>query len=154
MARLRILPAPRPAGACAPMGTAGPLVARDVEIGAGVGVVRMGRSADLELPLPFPALSAVHARLRREGGAWSVEDACSTNGTWLAGERLAPGERRPLALGAELRLGNVRVRFEGDGAPAGAAEGTGTIARRLVDDLFGGGAAAAPLLRVVRGAPP
>src|SRR5689334_9394848 len=104
-ARFRILASERPAGAGAPAGAAGPLVARDVEIGD-ADVVRLGRRTDLELPLPFPALSAVHARVRREGDGWTVEDAGSTNGTWLGGERLSTGERRPLAPGAELRLGN------------------------------------------------
>jgi pSer/pThr/pTyr-binding forkhead associated (FHA) protein len=152
-ARFRILPVHRPAGAGGSAGAAGPLVAREVEV-VDAGVVRLGRRADLELPLPFPALSAVHAQVRREGGGWTVEDAGSTNGTWLGDERLPAGERRALAPGTELRLGNVRLRFEGDGTPAGAVEGTGTIARRLVDDLFGASTGAAPSLRIVRGAPP
>jgi len=139
-------------------GAAGPLVAREVEIGDEHAEIRLGRRADLELPLPFPALSAIHARVRRAPGegAWLVEDARSTNGTWLDGALLPPGEPRPFAPGAELRLGNVRVRFEGAGPASPAAAGTGTIARRLVDDLFAshdddGGA---PVLRVLRGAPP
>jgi pSer/pThr/pTyr-binding forkhead associated (FHA) protein len=146
-ARFRVLPSPGPAGS----GAAGPPVEREVEVGD-AAVIRLGRRADLELPLPFAALSAVHARVRRQGGGWVVEDAGSTNGTWLGGERLASGDPRPLAPGAELRLGNVRVRFEGEGASPGAPEGTGTIARRLVDDLFGGGAGTAPSVRVVEGA--
>jgi pSer/pThr/pTyr-binding forkhead associated (FHA) protein len=151
-ARFRILAAARPAQAGAPVGAGGPLVEREVEVGA--DVIRLGRRADLELPLPFAALSAVHARVRRDGAGWAVEDAASTNGTWLGGDRLAPGEWRPLAAGAELRLANVRVVFEGEGALAGAPEGTGTIARRLVDDLFGGGAGTVPAVRVVGGAAP
>lgn len=143
-ARFRILPGP---------GAGAPIVARDVDVGAGLDEIRVGRRADLELPLPFAALSALHARVRREASGWTVEDTGSTNGTWLGGERLAPGQRRPLARGAELRLGNVRLRFEGDGPVAGAADGTGTIARRLVDDLFGATGEGAPIVRVVRGAP-
>jgi pSer/pThr/pTyr-binding forkhead associated (FHA) protein len=151
-ARFRILASPGPAGAGAPVGATGPLVQRDVEV-VDAAVIRLGRRADLELPLPFPALSAEHARVRREGGGWVVEDAGSTNGTWLGGRRLALGERRPLAPGAELRLANVRVRFDGEGATPGAPEGTGTIARRLVDDLFGG-TDTAPSVRVAGGASP
>jgi pSer/pThr/pTyr-binding forkhead associated (FHA) protein len=154
--RFRVLPADdtRPAGQAA---AAGPLVARDVELPGDLAEIRIGRHADVELPLPFAVLSGVHARLSRasssEDTGWVVEDMRSTNGTWLDGARLAPGERRPFAPGAELRLATVRLRFEGVGPTLPAAEGTGTIARRLVDDLFGGSGADAPTLRVVRGAP-
>jgi pSer/pThr/pTyr-binding forkhead associated (FHA) protein len=150
--RFRILPAPAASGSTAE-GAAGPRVERAVEIAGAPREIRLGRRGDLELPLPFAALSGVHARLERGASGWSVEDAGSTNGTWVAGARLGPGERRPLAAGDELVLANVRVRFEGDGASALAAEGTATIARRLVDDLFASRPARAPTLRVLRGAP-
>jgi pSer/pThr/pTyr-binding forkhead associated (FHA) protein len=153
--RFRILPAPRTSTSTP---AAGPLVARDVEIAGAPAEIRIGRGTDLELPLPFAALSVLHARVLRTADGWVVQDAGSTNGTWLGAARLAPGERRALAPGDELRLANVVVRFEGEGAaPAGpsrAAEGTATIARRLVDDLFAASPAQAPTLRVLRGAPP
>ena len=151
--RFRILPTDGAAPDGRP-GAAGALVARDVELPDDVDEIRVGRRADVELPLPFAVLSGVHARLSRVTGGWVVEDAGSTNGTWLDGAPLPPGERRPLVPGAELRLASVRLRFEGTGPAAPAAEGTGTLARRLVDDLFAGGATGAPALRVVRGAPP
>jgi pSer/pThr/pTyr-binding forkhead associated (FHA) protein len=147
--RFRILPTEdtRPAGA-------GPRVAHAVDLPDGLSEIRLGRRADVDVPLPFAVLSGVHARISRDGAGagWSVEDMGSTNGTWVDGARLGPGERRPLRPGAELRLATVRLRFEGEGPAAAASEGTGTIARRLVDDLFGdeGGA---PTVRVVRGAP-
>ncbi len=144
--RFRILPTDRAA-------SAGPAVARDVELPDDLDEIRVGRRADVELPLPFAVLSGVHVRLSRVAGGWVVEDAGSTNGTWLDGAPLAPGERRPLVPGAELRLAGVGLRFEGEGRAAPAAEGTGTIARRLVDDLFAGGAHGAPALRIVSGAP-
>jgi pSer/pThr/pTyr-binding forkhead associated (FHA) protein len=153
--RFRVLPSDdtRPAGA----GAAGPLVARAVDLPDGLGEIRVGRRADVELPLPFAVLSGVHARVSRGQGAggagWVVEDLGSTNGTWLDGTRLPPGEPRPLAPGAELRLASVRLLFDGEGVAQPASQGTATIARRLVDDLFGG-AAGAPTIRVVRGAPP
>lgn len=152
--RFRILPTEetRPAGA----GAAGPRAAQDVDVPDGTGEIRVGRRADVELPLPFSVLSGVHARLSRAepgvGAGWLVEDMSSTNGTWLDGARLAPGERRPLAPGAELRLATVRLRFDGEGPTGPASQGTATIARRLVDDLFGD-AGGAPTVRVVRGAP-
>jgi pSer/pThr/pTyr-binding forkhead associated (FHA) protein len=150
--RFRILPMDdtRPAGRAA----AGPPVAREVELPEDLAEVRIGRRPDLELSLPFAVLSGVHARVIRAGDArWEVEDAASTNGTWLAGERLAPGERRSLAPGAELCLADVRLRFDGPGPARPASEGTATIARRLVDDLFGVDAGA-PTISVALGAPP
>jgi pSer/pThr/pTyr-binding forkhead associated (FHA) protein len=152
--RFRILSATA-AGLGASSPGAGPRVERLVEIAGALDEIRLGRRADLELPLPFAALSGVHARVLRTPEGWHVEDAGSTNGTWLEGERVAPGERRVLVPGAELLLGNVRLRFEGEGSssPSAAAEGTATIARRLVDDLFAASPAKAPALRVLRGAP-
>jgi pSer/pThr/pTyr-binding forkhead associated (FHA) protein len=148
--RFRILPTDE----ARPGGATGPLVARDVEVSEAPSEVRLGRRADLELPLPFAVLSGVHARLHSADGGWVVEDAGSTNGTWLDGARLGPGERRPLVAGAELRLASVRLRFEGAGpATPAATEGTATIARRLVADLFDD-ASGAPTVRITRGAPP
>jgi pSer/pThr/pTyr-binding forkhead associated (FHA) protein len=153
--RFRILPADdaQTANGDHPVG---PLVARNVEVSDAVDEIRLGRRADVELPLPFAVLSGVHARLYRLDGSWFVEDAGSTNGTWLDGAPLAPGERRPLATGAELRLASVRLRFAGAGpaAPAAAAEGTATIARRLVADLFDDSGGGAPTIRITRGAAP
>jgi pSer/pThr/pTyr-binding forkhead associated (FHA) protein len=150
--RFRVLPSDdtRPAGR---LPAAGPPVARDVELPDGLVEVRLGRRADVELPLPFAVLSGAHARLARTESGWVAEDLGSTNGTWVNGARLEPGERRPIAPGAELQLATVRLRFEGAGPAAPESQGTATIARRLVDDLFGGDAAA-PAIRVVRGAPP
>jgi pSer/pThr/pTyr-binding forkhead associated (FHA) protein len=150
----RVLPADdtRPAGRA---GVAGPLVEREVVIPDGLPQIRIGRRADLELPLPFAVLSSVHARLTREAadGEWALEDLGSTNGTWLDGRRLAPGERRAVAPGTELGLGTLRLRFEGPSSAAPSAAGTATIARRLVDDLFGDAPESAPTVRVVAGAP-
>jgi pSer/pThr/pTyr-binding forkhead associated (FHA) protein len=150
----RVLPVDdtRPAGRA---GVAGPPVEREVVIPDGLPQIRIGRRADLELPLPFAVLSSVHARLTREAadGEWVLEDLGSTNGTWLDGQRLAPGERRFIAPGTELGLGTLRLRFEGASSAAASAAGTATIARRLVDDLFADAPESAPTVRVLAGAP-
>ena len=134
---------------------------RVVDFPDAVASIRIGRRKDLELPLPFRALSAVHARMKRDpDGRWSVEDLGSLNGTELDGEPLVPGQPRPLSAGSRLGFGVVLVIFDGpvtDGppTPATGAEGTGTIARRLVNDLVAGDpGAGAPTLTVVRGARP
>src|ERR1700748_833112 len=96
--RFRVLPADDARAPGRP--PAGPLVEREVQVPDATGEVRIGRRADVELPLPFAALSAVHARLARGDRGWQIEDAGSRNGTWLGGARLAPGERRAIAPGA------------------------------------------------------
>lgn len=126
---------------------------RVVDVADDAAEIRLGRRADLELPLPFSTLSSVHARVGRDGDAFWIQDAGSTNGTRVGGTRLAAGERRPLAPGAELHLAQVRLVFEG-ATPSAAdrepTEGTGTIARRLVADLV---AESAPTLTITAGAP-
>jgi pSer/pThr/pTyr-binding forkhead associated (FHA) protein len=128
-----------------------------IDVGDLSGEVRIGRRADLELSLPFPALSAVHARLARgrddRRGTWILEDLGSKNGTFVDGERMTPGQRRVVTAGARLGFAEVTVVFEGP-APTAATgnEGTGTLARRIAKDVLspsaGGGV---PTLLVIRG---
>jgi pSer/pThr/pTyr-binding forkhead associated (FHA) protein len=111
---------------------------RVVDLAEPAPVIRLGRRPDVELPLPFPTLSAVHARLGRDANAYWIEDAGSTNGTRVSGVRLTSGERRPLTPGAELHLAQVRLVFEGPtpSADPEPTETTATIARRLAADLL------------------
>ncbi|HET6281443.1 MAG TPA: FHA domain-containing protein [Polyangia bacterium] len=144
--RFRILAADRRTATQEPA----PSADRVVDVADDLQEIRFGRGAGLEVELPFPALSARHARLVRagqgDGGAgagpeqWLLEDLGSTNGTAVDGRRLPPGTGHPLRPGQTFRLAHISLVFEGL-APAGhsdakAAEGTGTIARRLVSDLF------------------
>ena len=144
--RLRVIPAP-PEGA-----DRGPTAERAVEFADGTNEVRIGRRPDVELPLPFPALSGLHARLARSSDGWYIEDLGSTNGTRVDGERLGPGESRPLTPGTLVALGEVTLIFDGMVSPVLGAEGTATIARRLVSDLFAAApGTAAPTLTIVSG---
>jgi pSer/pThr/pTyr-binding forkhead associated (FHA) protein len=137
----------------------GPAAERAIEFGDTVAEIRIGRRPDLELPLPFPILSSVHARLTRTAAAsgqqWYLEDLGSRNGTFVGGTRLAAGEKRPVSPGASISLAHVDVMFDGpSSAAATGSEGTGTIARRLVSDLFAAGPeAAVPTVMIVSGAP-
>ena len=152
--RLRVIPSTRPSAAAGKAPTA----ERSVEFPDDIAEIRIGRRSDLELPLPFSILSGVHAKLVRAKGpagqGWFLEDLGSRNGTFLAGVRLPPGEKRPLNPGAQISLAHVDMVFEGTGKAAAPAEGTGTIARRLVADLFAPGAdASAPTVVIVSGVP-
>lgn len=67
----------------------------------------IGRSAEVGITLPDDSLSRQHARIRREGDAFTIEDLGSTNGTFVDGERL----ERPRALedGSRIHLGSRTV---------------------------------------------
>src|SRR5204863_8569969 len=75
----------------------------------------------------------------RDGEDWSVADLGSANGTFLNDRRLAVGQPQPLRAGQVFRLADVAVTFEGPSPekPGLAPESTATLARRLVNDLFG-----------------
>ena len=49
---------------------------------------RLGRSEALEVTLPWPPISRVHARLFRRGAQIWLQDAHSRNGVFLNGQRL------------------------------------------------------------------
>jgi pSer/pThr/pTyr-binding forkhead associated (FHA) protein len=153
--RLRVLPSPQ---SKAGQGK-GPTTERTIEFGDRVSEIRIGRRPDLELPLPFSILSGIHARLTRtantSGQQWYLEDLGSRNGTFLGGVRLAAREKRPITAGASISLAHVDLMFDGpSSAVASGSEGTGTIARRLVSDLFAAGPeAGVPTVMVVSGAP-
>jgi pSer/pThr/pTyr-binding forkhead associated (FHA) protein len=104
--------------------------------------LRLGRAVDLDICLPFATVSSIHARIFERETEWALEDLGGTNGTWLWGQRLVMGRPHPLSPGDEFRVGNVPLIFLGptptEDEPPGVLRGTGTIARRLVADLFGG----------------
>jgi pSer/pThr/pTyr-binding forkhead associated (FHA) protein len=150
--RLRILRAPSAGTGAGQL--AGPTEERAIELADDTNEVRIGRRPDLELPLPYPALSGLHARLLRVDGRWQVEDLGSTNGTRVDGERLPSGQARPLAPGAQIKLGQITLAFEGTVGAVAGAERTATIARRLVSDLFSASSdMATPTLSIVGGVP-
>jgi pSer/pThr/pTyr-binding forkhead associated (FHA) protein len=125
-----------------PRGAGVPGEAREVGLG-GESEVRIGRHPDNDLALPFAGISAMHARLFRQGTppGWWLEDLGSSNGTWLGTRRLPPRAPELVQIGDRFRLGELVLVVEGiDGGPlAASAESTATIGRRLI----GGGSTAA-----------
>lgn len=64
--------------------------------------------------------SRKHATLRLRGGAWTITDENSTNGTFVNGSRIAAHVPKALAPGNRLRFGAVEATFAlGSAAPAG-----------------------------------
>ncbi|MGW2261132.1 FHA domain-containing protein [Streptomyces sp. NPDC001780] len=130
------------------------------------GRVRIGRSADADVPLDDPDVSRLHCAVTvGDDGRVSVADLGSTNGTTLEGARV--GERPVrLAPGALLRLGESALRLttggrrpalpttpDGEGhlrvarpGPDGSAgpDGTGQAAYGTTGGATGPGAPVAP----------
>ncbi|MFD5820120.1 FHA domain-containing protein [Streptomyces sp. NPDC127038] len=85
------------------------------------GQIRVGRSADADVPLDDPDVSRLHCAVTvTPEGRVSVADLGSTNGTTLDGVRV--GSRPvPLTAGALLRVGESSLRLAAPGGP-GAVE--------------------------------
>lgn len=74
------------------------------------GSVTVGRAAANDIPLEDEFASTVHARVEpRQDGVW-IEDAGSTNGTFVNGVRLS--EPRRLSPGDVVRIGETDLRYE------------------------------------------
>ncbi|MHB9861334.1 FHA domain-containing protein [Streptomyces sp. YIM S03343] len=86
------------------------------------GQIRIGRSADADVPLDDPDVSRLHCAITVEpGGRVSVADLGSTNGTVLDGTRVgAQAVRFP--TGALLRLGESALRLTPSDAPGTRTE--------------------------------
>lgn len=70
--------------------------------------VTIGRGADSDIVLELSTISRQHARIRREGETYILEDRQSTNGTYLNRRPVTEG---PLREGDRIRLGQVVLRF-------------------------------------------
>jgi len=71
--------------------------------------ITIGSRDECDLVFDKPTVSSRHARLvwDKDAGAWFLEDIGSTNGTFLRGVRLQPGQRAEVALGDEVYLGKT-----------------------------------------------
>jgi hypothetical protein len=78
----------------------------------------IGRVDDNTFPIIEPSVSSHHCEVILRGTEVVVHDLDSTNGTYIAGEKIT---ERALKPGQILRLGQVDLRLEADaaGAPPG-----------------------------------
>jgi hypothetical protein len=86
-----------------------------------VGVVRLGRASDNDVVLESQRVSRYHAQLRWVKLSWLAYDLDSTNGTWVADERVLAAQPRGLRPGVRLRLGDQELEVRSDPDAGGRA---------------------------------
>ncbi len=79
----------------------------EIEDGDVVGRGQIGK----EILTQFPGISRKHARFSYENGNWFVEDLQSTNGTYVNGTALKPGQKYAISPGDKLGISR-KVAFE------------------------------------------
>ncbi len=72
-------------------------------------VISIGRTPDNKIVVPHPQVSSKHAILSKQGNEFFLEDKGSANGTFVRGQRLAPGQRVPVANGEKIFIGPMPV---------------------------------------------
>lgn len=75
----------------------------------------IGRTEGNDIVIADPTVSGIHARLLVENGGWKIEDAGSSNGTWINGKKV---QSQVMKAGDKVRFGQVELAFEGTAAAA------------------------------------
>ena len=88
-------------------------------------------SSDKFLCIPDHTVSRRHARIRRRGSTYFVEDLHSFNGTFVLGNRLRPGSWHPLRDGDELAVSSAQIVFHSLVVPA--QDNMTTVITKTVD---------------------
>ncbi|MAG35532.1 MAG: hypothetical protein CL878_04705 [Dehalococcoidia bacterium] len=76
----------------------------------------IGRVSTCDMVLHDQSVSRRHAEITREASGYIVRDIESSNGTFVNGRRLRPGEAQTLRDGDTLRLGSSDLQFHDAGA--------------------------------------
>jgi pSer/pThr/pTyr-binding forkhead associated (FHA) protein len=74
-------------------------------------VILVGRAANNDVIVVHSQVSKLHARLHADGAGHTVEDAGSSNGTFVNGVPVAPGQLAVLKTGDTLSLGAVLLTY-------------------------------------------
>ncbi|MFJ4998850.1 FHA domain-containing protein [Microbacterium sp. NPDC088619] len=82
--------------------TSGPKAGLELPLGS--ETLTIGRSSESALVIRDDYTSSHHARLLLRGDSWAIQDLDSTNGTYVAGQRVTGGPVG-LALGTPIKVG-------------------------------------------------
>ena len=74
--------------------------------------LNIGRSADNDIVLDHSDVSRLHARLEQTSIGWQITDLGSTNGTFIAGNKLLPNIPEPLQPGKTFRIGPFSIYWK------------------------------------------
>lgn len=91
-----------------------------------VPLAHIGRGAHNDVVINDDSVSDTHAKLQRRDDGWYLVDVGSTNGTYVAGQRIT-AERR-LDGSPDVRFGGVKAVFRPRDGAGDAAKGTRAIA--------------------------
>ena len=91
------------------------------------GWTTIGRADGNAFKIAEPSVSGQHCEVRLRGDELMVRDLCSTNGTFVKGEKIIETVLRP---GQVLRVGEVDLRFEA--LAPGSAPATPFVNTRLI----------------------
>lgn len=86
--------------------------------GGGSNVKKIGRTPDNDIVLAHPQVSSHHALLHSINGQLYVEDRGSANGTYVRGNRIAPGQKIAVQSGEKIYIGPMPLQIEMGGAGA------------------------------------
>lgn len=75
-----------------------------LELPLGTETLTIGRSSESALVIRDDYTSSHHARLLLRGDSWAIQDLDSTNGTFVAGQRVTGGPVQ-LSLGTPVKVG-------------------------------------------------
>jgi ABC transport system ATP-binding/permease protein len=80
--------------------------------GSGGNTISIGRTPDNKIVLPHPQISSKHAQIIQEGAQLFVLDLKSANGTFVRGQRIAPGQRVPVQNGEKIFIGPMPLLIQ------------------------------------------
>ena len=96
--------------------------------------ITIGRSSDNDVVVDDPAVSRHHAEVAFEGGASTVHDLGSSNGTLVDGERVMQGS---LVAGSSIQIGNSLIEFRSQPIAAPVAPPPQAPAQQVASDPTG-----------------
>lgn len=100
-------------GAVFPLRSQNCLVGR-VDRAAGIAESVLGVDLSALDEVESPSVSRRHAQILYRQNGYQLRDLTSTNGTWIAGRQLTPGDRAVLRHGDRVRFGEVQLIFVWD----------------------------------------